>query len=319
KAGKSVIITPSSENSLFSNVLEKWLGAVRLRVKDSTHIKYSYLINAHIIPCLGDKNVSSISFCELNAFIFEKLNNGRLNGEGGLSASYVKTLALILNSALTFAAKEGYCKQPGNALIPPRIEKNEPTVLTEEEYRKLIAFSVSHPNGTSLGMLLALLAGLRVGEVCALKWRDVNFESKSISVNATVTRICRSNARSTLAVGPPKTAASKRKIPICSTLFCALETMRLQSKSEYVISEKDGFVNPRTFEYRFHKALESAGVKNTNFHSLRHSFATVCAEKGMDVKSLSEILGHGTAGITLGTYVHPSMTHKHAQIELLCN
>ena len=304
----------------FSFVIDQWLSVNKTRIKGSTYSKYLYMIDTHIRPFLGERKVNTINAFDINSFIAEKLRNGRLDGGGGLSSSYVKTLTLLLNSTMNYAANEGYCNRLENPVISPPVEKKQPNVLSEKDFNKLINYTICNLDLTSLGILISLTAGLRIGEICALKWKDINFEKNFICVNSTVSRVKsenNSNTKSQLILVPPKTSASNRIIPICSTLYAELELMYPERKSTFVISNENGFVNPRTYDYRFHKVLEEAGVNDTNYHTLRHTFATRCAEKGMDIKSLSEILGHGNTDITLGTYIHPSMAHKQKQIELL--
>ena len=311
---------PALTDTAFSVILDQWLSVNKTRIKGSTYSKYLYMIDTHIRPAFGECKVSTIKSYDINNFISEKLKNGRLDGCGGLSPSYVKTLTLLLSSVMDFAANEGYCKRLENPIIKPSVEKSNPNVLSEGEYEKLLNYTVCNLDLTSLGILISLTAGLRIGEICALKWRDINFDKNYISVNSTVSRVMAEeggNAKSELIIVPPKTTASSRVIPICSILYTELKEMYPKRKSHFVISETHSFVNPRTYEYRFHKVLAEAGIIDTNYHSLRHTFATRCAEKGMDVKSLSEILGHRNTEITLGTYIHPSMSHKQEQIELL--
>ena len=310
----------SKKDICFSAVLDHWLSVNKMRIKGATYSKYLYMVNAHIKPFFGDRTVSSITSFELNSFISAKLENGRLDGKGGLSPAYVKTLTLILNSTMNYASNEGYCKKFENPVIAPSTEKISRKPLSEKEYKKLLNYTICNLDLTGLGILISLMAGLRIGEICALKWADVDFKESCIAVNSTVSRINNYSSESTkseLIISSPKTNASKRIIPICSVLYKELAEMYALRTSDYVISNDSDFVNPRTFEYRFHKVLNAAGVKDTNYHSLRHTFATRCIEKGMDVKSLSEILGHGNVDITLGTYVHPSMAYKHKQIELI--
>lgn len=173
---------------------------------------------------------------------------------------------------------------------------------------------------TALGMLISLHTGLRIGEVCALKWSDVDIERKILTVRQTVARVkanSNDNCKSKLILDAPKTKNSLREIPINSFLLPLLVKKKSESVSDFVISEQKTFVSPRTFEYRYHKTLERFDIEQVNYHSLRHTFATRCIERGVDCKSLSEILGHANVNITLNTYVHSSMELKRIQIEKL--
>ena len=173
----------------------------------------------------------------------------------------------------------------------------------------------------SLGIMLSLYTGLRIGEICALRWCDIDLENKVLHVRHTIARVKNTNmvgnAKTCLVIDKPKTKSSLRDIPITTKIFSLLSTARATSVSEYVISDQSTFLSPRTYEYRFHKKLKEHNIKDINYHALRHTFATRCIEKGIDVKSLSEILGHSNVSITLNTYVHSSMELKRSQLEKL--
>ena len=165
--------------------------------------------------------------------------------------------------------------------------------------------------------MISLHAGLRIGEVCALKWSDVDLEERIIHIRATVSRVGRTDGTkgTMLTLGSPKTNASIRDIPISSVLFNVLKELHNTSASPFVISETDTFMSPRTYEYRYHRILKQCDIPKINYHALRHTFATRCIESKMDVKTLSEILGHGKASVTMDIYVHSSMDRKRAQME----
>ena len=174
---------------------------------------------------------------------------------------------------------------------------------------------------TKAGIYIALYAGLRIGELCALSWDDVDLESQIIHIRHTVTRICQKNRdaeKSSLIIDVPKTKASIRDIPIAQILLPILSYMKTQSTSKYVVSLHADFTSPRTFDYRYKKVFHELGIPEINFHALRHTFATRCIEVGVDVKSLSQMLGHSNVSITLNTYVHPSMDAMRNQMQKLC-
>lgn len=172
---------------------------------------------------------------------------------------------------------------------------------------------------TKLGILISLNTGLRIGEVCALSWDDIDFERQIFHIRSTVARVksMDSGVNSKLIIDKPKTKSSLRDIPIPSKLLTILVSMKKQSKGKYVVSAENSFVSPRTYEYRYHKILDEYNIPSVNYHTLRHTFATRCIEVGVDVKTLSEILGHANVSITLNTYVHSSMELKRQQLEKL--
>ena len=164
---------------------------------------------------------------------------------------------------------------------------------------------------------MALHTGMRIGEICALSWSDIDFNKKVIHINHTLTRVLDDKNKTKIILDSPKTEASKRAIPLCSTIETILEEEYARRKSDFVVSEKHTFIGTRTFEYRYKQFLKNNNIQDINFHSLRHTFATRCVQAGVDIKSLSEILGHANVSITLNTYVHSSIETKRNQLEKL--
>lgn len=305
----------------FQEVLSMWMHTNRIKFKGQTEAKYEYLIERHIAPELGHLRIPKVTMLKINTFMEEKLQSGRLDGRGGLSPSYVRSMMLIISSALQYAVNEQMCKPLSAPIYKPTEEKKELPILTGNEQKRFEAILFSDLDPTKIGILISLHTGLRIGEVCALTWDDVDFTQNIIHVRSTVTRIKnKSNDCSTktiLTVDKPKTKSSIRDIPISSVLRPVLKKMSKISQSKYVTSENASFISPRTYEYRYHKLLDYCGINSINYHALRHTFATRCIEVGVDVKTLSEILGHANVSITLDTYVHSSMELKRKQLEKL--
>lgn len=307
-----------TKNYNFAEVLELWLKASKIKIKASTETKYEYMINRHILPELGGIKVSDLNTVIINSFLDKKLHQGRLNVSGGLSPAYVQTISIIINSALKFAASEEMCRPLKNPILKPALDRKTLDIFNPDEQLKLEKYLLHRTDETKMGIFIALHTGMRIGEICALKWDDVELDDSIIKVNSTVTRIKSATGPSTcLTIGSPKTKASLREIPISSILMPTLADMHKKRKSTYVVSDTHDFVATRTFDYRYRKILKSAEIAEKNFHTLRHTFATRCINAGVDVKTLSEILGHANVGITLNTYVHPSMEMKKSQLEKL--
>lgn len=296
----------------FSQLLRMWLDTNSIKHKSSTDAKYQWMIEKHIIPKLGDTNIDDINACKINNFLKDKLENGRLDGTGGLSSGTVRSISLIIDSALRFGSEElsewTSLKTP---IYKPYPTKKHISILTKDEQVCLERYICDHITGTGAGVIISLYTGLRVGEICALRWADIDLKENIVHVNHTLTRT------NSYVIGEPKTRNSRRKIPLNSFLLSFLNEFKNNSGSDFVVSEKSSFVCPRTYEYRFHKLLEECGVGDINYHALRHTFATRCIECGCDYKTLSEILGHASVRITLETYVHSSMELKRAEMEKL--
>ena len=309
-----------SNKPLFSEILELWITDNRIHLKNATIYRYSYLIETHILPELGGIQVDQITSTVINAFLAKKLSDGRIDGRGGLSTAYVRSIMLVINSALQFATENRLCNPLLTQIHKPPLQSKELAVLSKDEQKKLESVLLTDMNETKLGIYISLYTGLRIGEICALSWEDIDIANRTIYVRHTLTRIRVIENGKTVtknSIDTPKTKSSLRCIPICSTLAQVLNDYLPNVTSEYVVSNKAGFVSPRTFEYRYKKIMKESKISFINYHGLRHTFATRCIESGVDVKSLSEILGHANVSITLNTYVHSSMELKRAQIEKL--
>lgn len=304
---------------LIKEVITQWLNSSKSIHKGATAVRYEYLIKKHIMPELGDIPLSSVTSSMLTSFMNRKLEQGSLNGKEALSPTYVRSIMSVTLSILQFAVNEGLCQPLNINLQKPSIDKRELEVLSVFDQNRLESALLNNINETKLGILISLNTGLRIGEVCALSWNDIDFENQIFHIRSTVARVksTDSGVNSKLIIDRPKTKSSLRDIPIPSKLLTILISMKKQSKGKYVVSAENSFVSPRTYEYRYHKILDEYNIPSVNYHTLRHTFATRCIEVGVDVKTLSEILGHANVSITLNTYVHSSMELKRKQIEKL--
>lgn len=302
----------------FKEVLNMWMDANRLKHKGATETKYDYMIKKHILPDLGDFDVREIDQFVLSNYIERKLYEGRLDHNGGLSSTYVRSMIVIITSALNYAVNEQMRPPLKTSVCKPPAEKNDLQILSTQEQLALETYLMNETNQTKLGVLISLRSGMRIGEICALMWTDVDLHDQIIRIRNTISRVKNeTGVGTTLIVDKPKTAASVRDVPIHSELLPILTRMKSQASSPFVVSNTKRFTPPRTYEYRFHRLLKECGVRQIHYHALRHTFATRCVEMGVDCKTLSEILGHANVSITLNTYVHPSMDMKRLQLEKL--
>lgn len=312
----TTIAVAKNKQMTFGDVLNLWMTHNRIRLKGGTINKYQSLIDTHILPELGTIRITELSATQINAFLDKKLTNGRIDGSGGLSPSYVRSIMLVISAAIKYAIDEQMCLPLKTTVCKPATTKKELMILSLEEQKMLEASLLSNLDMTCAGIFISLHTGLRIGEICGLAWEDIDLDAMVIHVRHTVARV-KMDERTTLILDTPKTKASKRDIPISSILFPVLKKLRCISNSGFVITGTKEFMKPRTFEYRYHRILDAVGLVSVNYHSLRHTFATRCVEVGVDVKSLSEILGHGNVSVTLNTYVHSSLEMKRNQLEKL--
>ena len=302
----------------FEDILLLWLNTNSLKHTEQTYCKYKMLIDNHIVPALGSKRIDQIDIATINHVVAKKYTSGKLDGTGGLSASYIQTICYIINAALTFAVKNGYCDSFKGDIIRPSAPKHNVETLSRTEQDTLEKYLVSQTDYQMLGILLSLYLGLRLGETCGLKWEDFDFCTNSVSIRRSIERIPNTTGtgpKTQLLVTKPKTASSIRVLPIPARIRGVLFNMK-SSENEYVIPGKIyAYTDPRTLQYSYKKALKKCHIRDIHYHSLRHTFATRCIEAGMDVKSLSEILGHSSVNITLNVYVHSSLEYKQRQID----
>lgn len=302
----------------FSELTKLWFSSNAIRFKGATENKYHVVLEKHILPEMGGLRLSQISSALINEFLDKKLNNGRLDGKGSLSASYVSTMRIIIGSILKYGVAEELCSPLKTPIHKPTKIKKEISVLSDEVCAVLEKNLISNLDQEAIGILLSLHTGMRIGEICALQWEDFDLEQGIVKVRHTIARIKADKSekcKSKLILDTPKTKSSLRQIPINSFLLPLIIKFKETSNSKFVISNTKTFVSPRTFEYRFHRKFESYNIEKVNFHTLRHTFATRCISHGVDEKSLSEMLGHADVGVTLNIYVHSTIDMKRIQIE----
>lgn len=305
----------SQKNGGFIEAVRKWLEEKEPGIKEQTYRRYQQCIDTHIIPYFGDVKCSAITQNTVDDFLKQKRLSGRLDGKGGLSQSTIRGMCVILQSILLFAYQKKMGIPEMIQIKKPRVEKKKISVLKPNEQKRLETVLLEVPTDTNLAIYLALHTGMRIGEICALHWSDIDWEERLLFVRSTVIR----NKKGQLVITSPKSETSQRAIPLTRQLVNLLAAEHERSCSEFVFSSprKDTFLNPRTLQYRFQTLLTRLGISRVSFHALRHTFATRWIEFGMDVKSLSEVLGHAGVQITLDIYVHSSDKLKREAIEKL--
>ena len=284
-------------------------------VKPSTRERYRFMIERHILPRLGQTPVSKLTAKGLSDFLRHLKNHGRLDGKGGLSAKTVRDVAVLIKSLLRFAQAEYHCVCDAlNARLPVYTQKKI-EVLSDTELA-VLGKALLPSKKISLAVMLALHAGLRVGEVCALRVCDIDYLAGTIQVCRSVQRITL-NGKSQLLVQRPKSDSSERIVPLHPELLLLLKkaTAKLPSDAYIMAGQIGQPMDPRTCQYQFTVLLKRCGIHHRGFHALRHTFATRCIENGADIKSISEMLGHADIKTTLKLYVHPSLESKRRCIQ----
>jgi integrase len=299
--------SPTANKSTVMWAVMEYLNEAKMRLKPSTIGIYSRYLEIYISPCFGN-----VCCGKLTIEIFQNFVNKLL--ENGLSVTTAQSVFSLLKSALK-AENEGLFAVKFPKQVKPKAE-----YLSVDEQKRLEEVAKERGSTDYIAVMLCLYTGIRIGELCGLRWEDLDFDCKLLRINRTIQRI-RSDGNSKTAVAflTPKSITSAREIPLPDFLLELLRKHRLITAGEYVLNYKNKPIEPRTLQYRFKRILQAADVKDVGFHSTRHTFAARALESGCDVKSLSEILGHGSATITLNKYAHSSNEHKRGCMNAICN
>lgn len=292
--------------------LNMWLEKyVKHTIKSRTYFTYKNMIRLHINPILGNKELVEINTELLQNFINYKVEQGNLVNGKPLATNTVLAIKTVLKRALTFAVHLGLIKKECFSLISlPKSYEKEVDAFELTEQKIIEDYCLKSNKSNYFGIVLCLYSGIRIGELLALSWSDIDFEKKLLFIKHTVTTF-KKNGVTITTLQEPKTKNSKRIIPLPSNILQYLKSIKKSSKSEFVIStRKHGMVSIRSYQRTFDRLLKRCNIKHKNFHAIRHTFATRALESGMDVKTLSEILGHKNATITLNRYSHSMLEYK---------
>ena len=319
-AFRSVCGAPAERRAAaFSWLAERWLASVKGAVKESTFTRYHRTVHTALIPAFGGCAVAELDTQAVDRFKERLLTVGGKCGTG-LSEKTVTDILSVLKQILTHATETGYPTLNTHLIRNPRRKKREIPIIPQAQLERMETLLLGSEGELSLGILLTLHTGIRIGELCGLRWGDLCFSAKAVRIRRTVERITDLDphraAKTKVTVSEPKTASSEREIPLPSAL-CDYLQARCGSPETYLLTGTDEPSEPHTLYVRYKRFLRRNGFEDYTFHALRHTFATRGVEAGFDVKSLSEILGHSDVTTTLRCYVHPSTEQKRRQMELL--
>lgn len=311
-----------NSNTLYGDWLVEWLDEKKGFVKEATYGNYSMAVVNHIYPTLGGQALCAIDERMMQETAAYWLENGRKDGKGGLAEKTVRDMVVIVKLSLHEALRK--LKLPAESWrikYPKRENNNKPVVLATEDQMKLIQSSLLDLNTRNAGILLALYTGIRIGELCALQWKDIDLAQGVLIVSKTMQRIyirgIDGSYVSKVITTSPKTRSSAREIPLSSFIQPVLSKIKCSNDDAYIITGTADYLEPRSYRSYYNRYIQRIGIEHINFHGLRHSFATRLIEAGADVKTVSNLLGHASVSITLNLYVHPQMEQKRKCVELL--
>lgn len=297
---------------LYKEWLSNWLeNYVQPSAKKRTYTRYKEIVEQHINPQLGELELPQITPYVLQCYVTELLKCGNLRTGKGLSANSVNSIITVIQNTLKTAYSLGIISEyTGDKIKRPRASEKKVECFSMSEQKKIEQYILNEESTKLFGVLLCLYTGLRIGELLALEWSDIDMRKGEIRVNKT----CHYGKDEEGVFGRitdvPKTQSSIRTIPIPRQLMPYLRDVKKKSLSTHIVSNGSNLISIRSYQRTFSLLLNKLDIPHRGFHSLRHSFATRALECGMDVKTLSEILGHKSPTVTLNRYVHSLMEHK---------
>lgn len=300
----------STTKITLNEITDEWLEVKKVYVKYSTYVKYKEVILTHIRPFFSEH--ADINDDAILKFLKEKTENEHL------SVSTLHSIRFVLKSVLDYAEHKYEYKHIDFRYLKLPVKQMESDALTDQEIERLITYCFKAQDSIATAILLSLYAGLRLGEICALKWSDIDLKEGIITVTHTVQRLKNQDItyrKTTLMESIPKTDTSHRTVVMPDFLNAYLISYHynIQNDETYVLTGIDKVCDPRTVQYRFRRVCQDNDFQ-TNFHTLRHTYATNCVRSGIDIKTLSEMLGHSDISITLNRYVHSSLEFKRTQV-----
>lgn len=291
----------------FKEITTEWKIMKKVYVKKSTLSAYSLIIENHLLPTFAESVV--INENDVQNFVLSKLDSG-------LSIKSIKDILVVFKMILRFGSKQGQCKAYAWDITLPTYRKQEETaafnIATQKKIMEYIKNNFTFKN---FGIYLCLSTGLRIGEVCALQWKDLDLKTGLISVNKTISRIYVVDdiigRHTELLIDTPKTQNSIRDIPMSNEILKMLKSFKKIVNQDYYILTNESYpLEPRTYRVYYNKLLRILNIQKLKFHGLRHSFATRCIESNCDYKTVSVLLGHSNISTTLNLYVHPNLEQK---------
>ena len=308
-SGRQSADSLSKSKLLVSQVSYMWLKNKKPYIKQSTYSRYLTVVERHINSFFNDTRMAELNDVKIQNFLAELMRT--------LKPKTVRDILTILCQMLNYANEHDLCGKLSEKIKLPKDKVNTTEILSSTEQQRLIKFLNSELDLQKLGVLICLYTGMRLGEICGLKWEDIDFVNDTIKIRRTIQRINDENGGTRFLIDTPKTQKSIRDIPVPDFLMGYLRKHKSGNLSTYILTGSTQFTQPRTYQNRFKTYLRDSGLpKEFHFHTLRHTFASRAIELGFDPKTLSEILGHANVNITLNRYVHSSMDLKRRNMQL---
>lgn len=304
------------QSKTFDDLSKVWLPYHKRFIKESTYSNYINIIDNHLLRDFKDVKLFELSNNQIQDYVIHKCKQGSTKGNS-LSVKTVKDIMVVLKLLLRYSFSIGYSNSFDLSVKYPKTTTNQkPMIIGKSDIQKIISFIYISDDRRDIGILFGLLTGMRIGEICALRYRDICVKTGYISVNRTLQRIYTKIDKTKIIESTPKTSSSIRKIPLSKELKSFLD-IKNNDKDNFILSNTVNPIEPRLLRNRFNKVLRLNKLQHYKFHALRHTFATRCIEIKIDYKTISALLGHSTINTTLNLYVHPNNSQKKKAINKL--
>jgi len=305
-----------SRKHTLADFCDEWLCVNRDNIKQSSYVKYNNMIEKHVKPALGDNSVHSLSTAAIEEFAHQLLHVEKL------SAKTVKDILIMLHTIIKYMSKQLSYDIRTIEFVYPKISNSEMRVLSQEEQTSFVNYLMEDMDECKFGVFMALLTGMRLGELCALRWGNISLEEQTVKVKYTMQRLKSAGEnkknKTEIVLSEPKTSTSSRIIPLTDYTANVCKIFHCSDPDAFILTgNSDRFIEPRLMQYKLKKYTSECGLDGVHFHTLRHTFATRCVEVDFEIKTLSEILGHASPHITLERYVHSSIELKRNNMKKL--
>lgn len=309
------VLCSAEKMKAFSYYCDKWLDLHSTQLKTSSYVKYHNSIEKHVKPYLGELPLNNLTTEKISAFSQHLLN------EKNLSIKSVRDILTFLHSILSYINRQTGGTLSHVEIIYPRESQKTIRVLNEQEESALVLYLAENMDAGKFAVYLALRTGMRIGEICALRWVDISFANATINIHNTIQRVKDINpqakSKTLLMIGSPKSEKSRRTIPLMPDITALCMQFYQNNPDCFVLTGNEKCMEPRRLQRYLKKYTKDCNLDDVHFHTLRHTFATRCIEVGFDVKTLSEILGHASISVTLDRYVHPNLNLKRENMSRL--
>lgn len=302
---------PPASDLTFNQIYLLWLGSVQNELKPSTLSCYKNLAQKHLVPHFGELEISQMTDKLVQGFVRQK--------KDVLTASTMRLLSVIFNHIIRYASANYESSCSNLTISYAKNHSKQKFLMKNADYSKLETYLLNKDSTSAFGLLLGMQMGLRIGEVCGLLWSDIDLDTGILSVNRTVSRISllENNVKKTLLyIGTPKSKSGIRQIPM-TQFQIEMTKIKMGNPDHFILTDNAQCSEPRSIQRKFKRILKKLDIPDTNFHTLRHQFATRWIEYGFDYKSLSEVLGHASASTTMNIYVHSNAEQKQKYMEQL--